>query len=122
MIEHGHSECDPNAPRSEELKVHAEAEVSDHRALVIRQERNLRKVQRALAGLGLTAITGRDWAYVDQESGEVRFRAVPASRVWMLVDFFDHLAALTQPSRIRSGDVAVDVRINHLQIEFHLDL
>ena len=111
-----------NVPSSEDRNVRSAAEVVDHGALVIRQERNLRKVQRALAGLGLTAITGRDWAYVDQESGEVRFRAVPASRVWMLVDFFDHLAALTQPSRIRSGDVAVNVQIDHLQIEFHLDL
>jgi hypothetical protein len=115
------NESEPNVPSSQELILHAAAEVVDHTALLVRRERTLRRLRRAFRGLGISAINGKDWVQLDEESADIRFGTVPADRLTMLCDFFEDLRVLVDdrsswvPAPIVGG---INVSIENLQINF----
>jgi hypothetical protein len=78
-------------------------EVLEGAYAVIRGERRLRRIRSALRNLGVTGVSGPEWASLDEETGVVRFGEIPATRMAQFILHLEDLAEATRNLSIGVG-------------------
>ena len=100
-------------PRAEEVLAEAAA-IVDRGHQLLRHERTMRRVCRALERLGLTAITGGAWAHLDEDKAEIVFNPIQVDL--MLVNRLEDLVELIETLQRVPAPVTVGgIHIHHVE-------
>ena len=112
----------PDSQNNEALVLAEAAAIVDHSQQLLRKERQLRRLGRALQRLGITGITGGSWTHLDEEEAEIVFNPIRADRFTMLIAHLEDLADLIKgqtrvPAPVTVGGVHIH-HVEQLQINF----
>ena len=116
------NEYSGDSPSEDELVLAEAAAIVDHSHQLLKKERQLRRLGRALQRLGITNITGGSWTDLDEEEAEIVFHPIRADRFTMLIAHLEDLADLIKgqtrvPAPVTVGGVHIR-HVEQLQINF----
>ena len=112
----------PDSQNNEALVLAEAVAIVDHSHQLLKKERQLRRLGRALQRLGITGITGGSWTHLDEEEAEIVFNPIRADRFTMLIAHLEDLADLIKdqarvPAPVTVGGVHIR-HVEQLQINF----
>ena len=112
----------PDSQNNEALVLAEAVAIVDHSHQLLKKERQLRRLGRALQRLGITGITGGSWTHLDEEEAEIVFNPIRADRFTMLIAHLEDLADLIKdqarvPAPVTVGGVHIH-HVEQLQINF----
>ena len=122
MSDDSSSEYSNDPPSEDELVLAEAVAIIDHSHQLLKKERQLRRLGRALQRLGITGITGGSWTRLDEEEAEIVFNPIRADRFTMLIAHLEDLADLIKdqtqvPAPVTVGGVHIR-HVEQLQINF----